>query len=66
MAGHRLFPAFWLLAAKGMRRSELLGLCWDEIDLGKGNHRGQPGMQAETARTFEKLITPDVSTGDGR
>ncbi|MGQ0849653.1 MAG: tyrosine-type recombinase/integrase [Actinomycetota bacterium] len=25
-AGHRLFPAFWLLAATGMRRSELLGL----------------------------------------
>ncbi len=32
-AGHRLFPAFWLLASTGLRRSELLGLQWDDIDL---------------------------------
>jgi integrase len=32
-AGHRLFPAFWVLASTGMRRSELLGLRWDDIDL---------------------------------
>jgi integrase len=31
-AGHRLFPAFWMLAATGMRRSELLGLRWDDVD----------------------------------
>jgi integrase len=34
-AGHRLFPAFWVLAATGMRRSELLGLRWDDVDLKK-------------------------------
>jgi integrase len=33
--GHRLFPAFWVLAATGMRRSELLGLRWDDVDLDK-------------------------------
>jgi integrase len=32
-AGHRLFPAFWVLAATGMRRSELLGLRWEDVDL---------------------------------
>jgi len=32
-AGHRLFPAFWLAATTGVRRSELLGLRWDDIDL---------------------------------
>jgi integrase len=32
-AGHRLFPAFWLLANTGLRRSELLGLQWDDVDL---------------------------------
>ena len=31
-AGHRLFPAFWLLAATGMRRNEVLGLRWEDID----------------------------------
>jgi integrase len=34
-AGHRLFPAFWLAAATGMRRSELLGLRWTDIDLSR-------------------------------
>jgi integrase len=33
--GHRLFPAFWVLAATGMRRSELLGLRWDDVDFKK-------------------------------
>ncbi|GBE22693.1 tyrosine recombinase XerC [bacterium BMS3Bbin01] len=32
-AGHRLFPALWLISTTGMRRSELLGLKWDDIDL---------------------------------
>jgi integrase len=32
-AGHRLFPALWLSAMTGMRRSELLGLRWTDIDL---------------------------------
>ena len=29
----RLFPAFWLAANTGMRRSELLGLHWSDVDL---------------------------------
>ena len=36
VAGHRLFPALWVLAATGMRRSELLGLRWKDIDLATG------------------------------
>jgi integrase len=32
-AGHRLFPALWLLANTGLRRSELLGIQWGDIDL---------------------------------
>lgn len=32
-AGHGLFPALWLLANTGLRRSELLGLPWDDVDL---------------------------------
>jgi integrase len=35
-AGHRLFPAFWALAATGVRRSERLALKWPDIDLAKG------------------------------
>jgi integrase len=32
-AGHRLFPALWLISTTGMRRSELLGLQWQDVDL---------------------------------
>jgi integrase len=42
-AGHRLFAAFWLSAMTGMRRSELLGLRWPDIDFDKatvGINRG--------------------------
>ncbi len=31
-AGHRLFPLYWLAATTGMRRNELLGLKWPDID----------------------------------
>lgn len=34
-AGHRLFPALWLSANTGMRRSELLGLTWSDLDIAK-------------------------------
>lgn len=32
-AGHRLFPALWLSANTGMRRNELLGLRWTDLDI---------------------------------
>jgi integrase len=35
-ADHRLGPLFTLAAMTGMRRGELLGLEWDDIDLGEG------------------------------
>lgn len=31
-AGHRLFPLYWLTANTGMRRNEVLGLRWPDID----------------------------------
>jgi integrase len=31
-AGHQLFPLLWLAAMTGMRRNEVLGLKWDDID----------------------------------
>jgi integrase len=45
-AGHRLFPAFWLAAATGMRRGELLGLRWTDIDLTKGTIAVNRGIVA--------------------
>jgi integrase len=42
-AGHRLFPLLWVAAMTGMRRNEVLGLRWDDIDFVKrrlGLNRG--------------------------
>ncbi len=33
--GHRLFPLLWLAAMTGMRRNEVLGLKWGDIDFKK-------------------------------
>jgi len=44
--GHRLFPAFWLAANTGMRRSELLGLKWGDIDLDKNTVSINRGLVA--------------------
>lgn len=44
--GHRLFPAFWLAANTGMRRSELLGLKWGDIDLDKATVSINRGLVA--------------------
>jgi integrase len=35
-AGHRLHMVFYLAAVTGMRRSELLGLRWSDVDLDRG------------------------------
>jgi integrase len=34
-AGHRFFPICWLTAMTGMRRNEVLGLKWPDIDVNK-------------------------------
>lgn len=34
-AGHRLFPLYWLTAMTGMRRNEVLGLKWPDIDFAR-------------------------------
>lgn len=52
-AGHRLFPAFWLIASTGMRRSELLGLRWDDIDLAKGTVSVNRGLVAVAYELYE-------------
>lgn len=33
----RLFTAYLLAATTGLRRGELLGLCWDSVDIKRGN-----------------------------
>ncbi len=52
-AGHRLFPALWLLATTGLRRSELLGLRWDDIDLPEATISVNRGLVAVAYEVHE-------------
>ena len=51
--GHRLFPAFWLASTTGLRRSELLGLRWDDIDLAAGSLSVSRGLVAVAYEVHE-------------
>jgi integrase len=63
-AGSRLWGAWWLLAATGMRRGEVLGLRWADVDLDEQRikitrtlivtdveRKGQPGYAWGTPKT---------------
>jgi len=45
-AGHRLFAALWTSAFTGVRRNELLGLCWDDLDTEKATLSVNRGLIA--------------------
>ncbi len=45
-AGHRFYPAFRLAASTGMRRSELLGLKWSDVDWKRGTVSNARGLVA--------------------
>lgn len=60
-AGHRLFPLYWLTAMTGMRRNEVLGLKWPDIDFTKRRlhlNRGLVAVGYEIYETRGKTKTP--------
>jgi integrase len=62
ISSHRLAPAFFLLANTGMRRGELLGLRWCDLDLDAGRLSVR---QALVSVAYDVEIS-DVKTGTGR
>ena len=59
-AGHRLFPLYWLTAMTGMRRNEVLGLKWPDIDFRKKRlhlNRGLVAVGYEVHETRGKTKT---------
>lgn len=62
MASHRLFPAYHLAANTGMRRGELLGLRWRDLDLGAG----RVSVRQALVSVAYKVSISDVKTGTSR
>jgi integrase len=59
-AGHRFFPIYWLTAMTGMRRNEVLGLKWPDIDITKKRlhlNRGLVAVGYEVHQTRGKTKT---------
>ncbi len=58
-AEHRLFAALWTGAFTGMRRNELLGLCWDDLDATKATlsiNRGLVAIGYDLCETRGKTV----------
>ncbi|MGI8754941.1 MAG: tyrosine-type recombinase/integrase [Acidimicrobiales bacterium] len=59
-AGHRFFPVYWFTAMTGMRRNEVLGLKWPDIDVDKKRlhvNRGLVAVGYEVHQTRGKTKT---------
>jgi integrase len=59
---HRLFPAYYLSANTGMRRGEVLGLQWDDVDL----ERARLSVRHQIVDVAYELIVEDLKTTTGR
>jgi integrase len=62
ISSHRLYPAFYLLATTGMRRGEVLGLRWSDVDL---DAHSISVSRALVIVAYEPQLS-DVKTGQGR
>lgn len=66
-AGHRHFPAIWTSAFTGMRRSELLGLKWGDLNVERSTvsiNRGRVDINYEVFETPD--ITPQLGASRGK
>lgn len=60
--GHRWFGAYLLLLAYGMRRGEVLGLTWDNVDLERGTFQVVTQLQRIDSRL--QLVAVKTSAGN--
>lgn len=59
---HRLHPAYYLSTNTGMRRGEVLGLHWDDVDL----ERARLSVRHQIVNVGYEMIVDDVKTTTGR
>src|SRR5262249_49099530 len=61
-AGHRLHPAWFVSSHTGMRRGEVLGLRWSDVDL----EQGRLSVSQAVILVAYELIVSDIKTDNGR
>jgi len=61
--GDRLYAAWVLMATTGMRRGEVLGLQWDEVDL---DHYRVSVVRSLVAVTYGEVVLSEPKTAKGR
>ena len=62
---HRLFAAFYLLAAYGLRRGEVLGLLWTDVDFERGVLHVRRALIPDN-RTARLILGPTKTSGSNR
>ena len=62
---HRLFAAFYLLAAYGLRRGEVLGLMWPDVDFEGGLLHIRRALVPDN-RTARLILGPTKTSGSDR
>src|SRR5207248_14142 len=60
--GHRLYSAFFLSANSGMRRGEVMGLRWEDVDL----DASRLSVRHAVLNVAYELVTSDVKTPTSR
>ena len=66
-AGHRYFPALWTSAFTGMRRGELLGLKWTDLDIRHATvsiNRALLDVDYDVVETAD--VTPEIGASRGK
>ncbi|AFV76349.1 site-specific recombinase XerD [Thermus oshimai JL-2] len=65
LKSHRLYAAFYLLTAYGLRRGEVLGLMWPDIDFQRETLTIQRALVADS-RTGRPVLGPTKTSGSNR
>jgi integrase len=62
-----LYPLWWLIALRGLRRGEAAGLRWNDVDLDSrqltGAGRAAAGRAGEVGRRRTRLLRIAMSSG---
>lgn len=66
LAGHPILPVFELAIGSGMRRGEICGLLWGDVDLPRGIVRVERSLEQTAGGRPRKATEDEIRAPDGR